>query len=296
MRILIIKTSSLGDVIHTLPAVTDAKLHYPDLQFDWVVEEAFAEIPTWHPAIKQVIPVAFRRWRKQVLTTYLSGNWHQFKQTLSSNKYDKIIDAQGLIKSAFLTYQAIGVRCGLNYHSAREPLASIAYQQSYNILKNQHAVTRVRQLFAKVLNYQLPDSPPEYGIAKHFFQSTKSKQVVFLHGTTWLTKHWPEDNWLKLAKLVTNVGFKVKIPWGNLEEQQRALRIAAIHKNISLIPKSNLYDLANILAQSKVVVGVDTGLAHLAAALSIPSITLYGATQPAKTGTYGNQQQHLSAD
>ncbi|MDM8565808.1 lipopolysaccharide heptosyltransferase I [Candidatus Halobeggiatoa sp. HSG11] len=296
MQILIVKTSSLGDVIHTLPAVTDAKQRYPDLQFDWVVEEAFAEIPTWHPAIRHVIPVALRRWRKQILTTYLNGTWHQFKQTLNSNKYDKIIDAQGLIKSSFLSYQASGTRCGLDYNSAREPLASVAYQKRYNIFKNQHAVTRVRQLFANVLDYKLPNTPPEYGIKNHFSQQLNNKQIVFLHGTTWLTKHWPEDNWFKLAKLVTDVGLNIKVPWGNSDEQQRALRIAAVHKNISLIPKGSLHDLAIILAQSQAVVGVDTGLAHLAAALSIPSITLYGATQPAKTGTYGDNQQHLLAN
>lgn len=296
MQILIVKTSSLGDVIHTLPAVTDAQQHYPDLQFDWVVEEAFAEIPTWHPAIRQVIPVALRRWRKQILTTYHNHTWQQFKQTLRANQYDKIIDAQGLIKSAFLTYQALGIRCGLDRHSAREPLASLAYQQSYNIPKQQHAVTRTRQLFANVLNYPVPNTPPEYGIIKHFQQQTNKKQIVFLHGTTWPTKHWPEDSWLNLAKLATNAGLKIYVPWGNSNEQQRAARIATVHPNISVIPKSNLYNLATILAQSQAVVGVDTGLAHLAAALSIPAVTLYGATQPALTGTYGNNQRHLTAN
>ncbi|MCK5877883.1 MAG: lipopolysaccharide heptosyltransferase I, partial [Candidatus Marithrix sp.] len=266
MQILIVKTSSLGDIIHTLPAVTDAKQHYPNLQFDWLVEEAFAEIPTWHPAIRKVIPVALRSWRKQILTTYLNGTWHHFKRALNSTQYDKIIDAQGLIKSAFLTYQATGIRCGLNFHSARESFASIAYQKSYNILKNQHAVTRVRLLFANILDYQLPTSPPDYGIAKYFTQQPRNRQIVFLHGTTWLTKHWPENNWLKLARLATDAGLNIKIPWGNFEEQQRALRIAAVHKNISLIPKSNLHNLAIVLAESQAVVGVDTGLAHLAAA------------------------------
>ena len=298
MQILIVKTSSLGDVIHTLPAITDAQQYYPDLQIDWVVEEAFAEIPTWHPAVKQVIPVALRRWRKQILTTYFNGTWHQFKQVLCSKQYDKIIDAQGLIKSAFLTYQAMGLRCGLDRNSAREPLASVAYQQSYNIPKQQHAITRTRQLFAKILDYPLPNTQPDYGIIKHFQPQTNNKQlkIVFLHGTTWLSKHWPETNWLKLAKLATAAGVKVYVPWGNSNEQQRAIRIAKVHQNVSIIPKSNLRNLAIILAQSQAVVGVDTGLAHLAAALAVPSITLYGATQPALTGTYGNYQQHLSAN
>lgn len=298
MHILIIKTSSLGDVIHTLPALSDALQHDPQLQSDWLVEEAFAEIPAWHPAIKRVIPVALRRWRKQAWRTWYSGTWRKFIHTLTKQQYDKVIDAQGLIKSAFLTYQARGLRCGLDRHSAREPLAALAYQQTYAISKNQHAVTRIRQLFAAVLDYPLPDSPPDYGIVSHLnvaCQSVRST-VIFLHGTTWITKHWPDKYWIALAQRLTAAGFAVRLPWGNREEYARAQKIAATDPNISLIPKSNLHGIATALAQARAVVGVDTGLAHLAAALAVPSVTLYGATQPTWTGTYGPQQKHLQAD
>ncbi len=297
MHILVVKTSSLGDVIHTLPALTEARKHYPQLQCDWLVEEAFAEIPSWHPAVKRVIPVALRRWRKRPWQTWQSGEWHQFIQTLTSQQYDKIIDAQGLIKSAFLTYQARGFRCGLDRHSAREPLAAYAYQQRYPIAKNQHAVTRVRQLFAKVLGY--PTSGyPDYGIAQCNFQdqANANKPILFLHGTTWVTKHWPNTYWIALAKRVTAEGLAVRLPWGNEQEYIRAKQIAAIHPNISLIPKTNLYGIASALAQARAVVGVDTGLAHLAAALDVPSVTLYGATEPAFTGTYGSQQKLMQAN
>ncbi len=331
--LLIIKTSSLGDVIHTLPALTDALRYYPHLQCDWVVEETFAEIPAWHPAVKRVIPVALRRWRKQPWQTWYSGRWREFIDTLTAQQYNIIIDAQGLIKSAWLTYRARGVRCGLDRHSAREPLAALAYQQRYAIDKNQHAVTRVRQLFAAALDYPVPTSAPDYGIIRHFQSQPQSVTrkvshqknrpspsltsekilpiktapdlnptfsappiIIFLHSTTWLTKHWPENYWVALAQRVTAAGFAVRLPWGNEPEYQRAQRIAAHHSNISLIPKSDLSGIAIELAQASAVVGVDTGLAHLAAALSVPSITLYGATQPARTGTYGQQQQHLSAD
>jgi len=296
MHILIIKTSSLGDIIHTLPALTDAYQHDPQLQCDWLVEEAFAEIPTWHPAVKRVIPVALRRWRKQVWQTWYSGKWRQFIHSLTEQQYDKVIDAQGLIKSAFLTYHARGCRCGLDRHSAREPLAALAYQQRYAISKNQHAVTRIRQLFAAVLDYPQPDSPPDYGIAKHFQHKSIRPTIICLHGTTWLTKHWPDKYWIALAQRITAAGFAVRLPWGNPQEYARAQKIAAIDPNISLIPKSNLHGIATALAQAQAVVGVDTGLAHLAAALGIPSVTLYGATQPARTGTYGPQQKHLQAD
>jgi len=298
MHLLIIKTSSLGDVIHTLPALTDALQYYPDLQCDWVVEEAFAEIPTWHPAVKRVMPVALRRWRKHPWQTLKSGTWHQFIQTLTQQHYDKIIDAQGLLKSAFLAYKARGLRCGLNRHSAREPLAALAYQQRYSIPKNQHAVTRVRQLFATVLDYPVSDTPPDYGIIHHFQPISKPDQkwptIIFLHGTTWPTKHWPDSYWLALAQKAVGAGFNVRLPWGNSQEYQRAQQLASLNpQKISLIPKSNLHDIAMELAQARAIVGVDTGLAHLAAALAVPSITLYGATEPGRTGTYGQHQTHL---
>lgn len=297
MRILIIKTSSLGDVIHTLPALTDAHQRFPTLQFDWLVEEAFAEIPSWHPAVKQVIPVALRRWRKHPWQTWSNGTWHHFVQTLTQHHYDRVIDAQGLLKSAFLTLKARGLRCGLNHHCAREPLAALAYQQRYAIPNHQHAVTRVRQLLAAVLDYPPPEEPPDYGIS-HYFQ-VKSQPIepiiIFLPGTTWITKHWPENYWIELAQQVTTAGYLIRVPWGNAAEYERAQRMARSVPNLSLIPKSHLQGLALELARARAVVGVDTGLAHLAAALAIPSVTLYGATQPARTGTYGLQQLHLQS-
>lgn len=299
MHLLIVKTSSLGDVIHTLPALTDAVQSYPDLQCDWLVEEAFAEIPAWHPAVEQVIPVALRRWRKQVWQTWYSGTWRKFIQRLRLKQYDKVIDAQGLIKSAFFTYKARGLRCGLDRHSAREPLAALAYQQRYAIPKNQHAVTRTRQLFAAVLDYPQPDSPPDYGISSYFQdQSLELEQptVIFLHGTTWDTKHWPDNYWVALAERVTGAGFTLRLPWGNEREYARAMMIAGTNPNISLIPKGNLQAIATALAQAQAVVGVDTGLAHLTAALAVPSVTLYGPTEALRTGTYGPKQEHLQAN
>jgi heptosyltransferase-1 len=297
MHLLIVKTSSLGDVIHTLPAITDAVQYYPNLQCDWLVEEAFAEIPTWHSAVKQVIPVALRRWRKQVWQTWYSGTWRKFIQKLKSEQYDKVIDAQGLIKSAFLTYHARGLRCGLDRNSAREPLAALAYQQRYAILKNQHAVTRTRQLFAAALDYPLPDSPPDYGISNYFKPDLqKQPTIIFLHGTTWDTKHWPDSYWVALAKRVTGAGFAVRLPWGNEREHARAKIIAANNPNVSIIPKGNLQAIATALAHAQAVVGVDTGLAHLTAALAVPSVTLYGSTQALRTGTYGPKQAHLQAN
>jgi heptosyltransferase-1 len=297
MHILLIKTSSLGDVIHTLPALTDAQQQLSQLQCDWLVEESFAEIPHWHPIVRRVIPVALRQWRKQLWRTWSSGTWQRFIEQLTQQQYDYVIDAQGLLKSAWLTYLARGRRCGFDYRSAREALASWVYQQRYLIPPNQHAVTRLRQLLAAVLKYTLPQTLPDYGIRSYFqaqsLASTAAPTLIFLHGTTWATKHWPDDYWLALTERAISAGYQIRLPWGNSHEQVRAQRMAAIHPQVSLIPKGNLYKLAGELFQAKAVVGVDTGIAHLAAALAVPSLTLYGATQPTRTGTYGSQQRHL---
>ena len=124
MRVLVIKTSSLGDVIHALPALTDAARAIPGIRFDWVVEEGFAEIPTWHPAVDKVIPVAIRRWRKNLWQTFKSGEWRRFKQRIQSTKYDLVIDAQGLLKSAWLTRYVRAPVAGFDKNSAREPIAA----------------------------------------------------------------------------------------------------------------------------------------------------------------------------
>jgi heptosyltransferase-1 len=299
MHILIIKTSSLGDVIHTLPALTDALGQFSQLQADWVIEPTFAEIPTWHPAVKRVIPVALRKWRRRPWHTWHSGTWHQFIETLREQRYDYVIDAQGLMKSAILAYQARGRRGGYDWHSAREPLASLAYQQRYAIAKNQHAVTRLRQLFAGILNYSFSSSSPVYGIASHFPPPHKPPKalprLIFLHGTSWPSKLWPERYWIALAQRATTAGFTIRLLWGNEPEKQRAQRIAATNSQVEIIPLSNLQHIAQEMVQAQAVVGVDTGLAHLAAALAVPSITIYGATQPLKTGTYGAHAKHLTA-
>ena len=298
MKILIVKTSSLGDVLHTLPALTDAVQALPGAHFDWVEEEAYAEIPAWHPAVDQVIPVALRRWRKRPMQALLSGEWSHFQRSLRAQRYDKIIDAQGLIKSALLTRLAHGRRYGLDGASAREPWAEFAYQQRYAIAKQQHAIERVRQLFAAVLDYPVPQGRPDYGIARQQFapDTAVENTIVFLHGTTWPSKRWPQAYWIRLARLTNAAGFRVSLPWGNAAERADAQMIADACADAEVLPQLTLTGLAGVLASACAVVGVDTGLAHLAAALSVPTLTLYGATHPDLTGTCGQAQAHLSAE
>lgn len=297
-RVLIIKTSSLGDVIHTLPALTDAAQAIPGTHFDWVVEENIAEVPAWHKDVDRVIPVALRRWRKNITQALRRKEWSEFLKYLRTEEYDAVIDAQGLLKSAFLTRLARGKRCGLAWNSIREPLASLVYQHTVSVAKNQHAIARVRELFAKTLAYPLPQLPPDGGIAKERLPvyDKVTNYIMFLHGTTWANKHWPESYWLQLALSVVKEGYSLVLPWGNAVERERAERIAALSQHITVLPKLSLTEIAGVLVRAKAVVSVDTGLSHLAAALAVPAIGLYGPTNPALTGSYGPSQIHLAAD
>jgi len=296
-QILVIKTSSLGDVIHTLPALTDAAAAIPGITFDWVVEENIAEVPAWHPAVRQVLPVALRRWRRGWWQSPERTQRSQFTQRLRAREYDAVIDAQGLIKSAWISWSARGPRHALSWTSAREPLSSLAAHHRHPIAKGQHAIARVRQLFARSLGYPCPTSAPDYGIDRSRFLTGPPPEptIVFLHGTTWPTKHWPEESWTALAGLAAADGYDVRLPWGNPAEKARADRIAKTCPRAQVLPRMSLAELAGVLATARGVVAVDTGLAHVAAALGVPAVTLYGATTPGLTGTLGRHQVSLQA-
>ena len=195
MRVLIVKTSSMGDVLHTLPSLTDAMRAIPGIRFDWVVEEGFAQIPTWHEAVDRVIPVAIRRWRKAWFSAPIRAERKAFREAVQAQRYDAIVDAQGLVKSAALvTRLAHGVKHGMDWQTAREPLASLFYNRRHHIAKQQHAVERTRELFAKSLGYAKPDLQGDYAIAQHCLRETDkdiAPYLVFLHATTRDDKHWP---------------------------------------------------------------------------------------------------------
>lgn len=295
MKVLIIKMTSMGDVIHTFPALTDAQKHIPDIQFDWVVEKAFQELPKWHVAVNKVIPVALRKWRKNPWQALKSKEISSALTSLRQEKYDLVIDAQGLLKSGILAGLTKGKRFGLDKHSIREPLATWFYKDKVTVAKGQHAVTRTRELFAKIFNYPIPQSFPDFAIEHAFTKVSEQDYLVFLHGTTWITKHWPETYWYNLIELINNAPYKIYLPWGNEVEHQRAKRLAQAATNAEVLPKLSLTKLGNIIANSKGIVAQDSGLAHLAAALAIPTISLYGPTDPALTGTVGHNQTHLAA-
>ena len=297
MRVLIVKVSSLGDVIHTLPALTDAKMAHPDLVFDWVVEESFTEIPSWHPAVNKVIPVAFRRWRKNIFNLLFNAEFRNFRRELKATDYDLVIDAQGLLKSGLICSMVPAKTVGLDRESIREKLACRFYDETYNISWQQHAVERTRELFARALAYSVPGKV-DYGIDLDRFASTEpvdQKTLLFLHGTTWDTKLWPETYWQELAVQANQAGYKVNLLWGNLEELERARRIAADKPQVKVAGRHSLTEIAQLMCRSTAIVAVDTGLAHLAAALGRPTLALYGASDAMRTGTFGDNQIHLQA-
>ena len=294
MRVLIVKTSSMGDVLHTLPALTDAQRAIPGIQFDWVVEEGFAQIPSWHSAVDRVIPVAIRRWRKAWFSAPIKAERKAFRDAVRLQQYDAIIDAQGLVKSAALvTRLGRGIKHGMDWSTAREPLASLFYNCKHHIARQQHAVERTRELFAKSLRYTKPQSQGDYAIAQHFLNDLNAdagQYAVFLHATTRDDKHWPEANWRELIGQLHNAGIRIKLPWGAPHEEARAKRLADGFNYVDVLPRMSLEEIASVLAGAKFVVSVDTGLSHLTAALDRPNITLYGPTDPGLIGGYGKNQ------
>jgi heptosyltransferase-1 len=288
----------MGDLIHTLPALTDAGFAIPGIRFDWVVEDSFSEIPAWHPLVDRVIPVALRRWRKGVFSKETRAEWGALRSTLQSREYDLVLDAQGLMKSAFLSWFAKGTRAGLDFSSARESLASLAYQKKHTVNFYQHAVMRMRSLFSLALGYELPTTPPIFGVDKKQFQTSGPTEdyMVFLHGTTWPSKLWPEEYWQDLARKVEQRGWRVKISGGNDDEVARAQRIAAGNSAVDVMPRLTIKQMATLLAGARSAVAVDTGFGHLSAALDVPTVSIYGSTNAEYTGALGQSSVLLSAN
>lgn len=294
---LLIKTSSLGDVFHTLPALQDAYQKVPGLQVDWVVEEAFAEIPKWHPAVQKVIPVAWRRWRGKLLSHSVRKEMSVFRERLTKKHYDLVIDAQGLFKSAVIARMAQGKRIGLDGASCREPVASLFYNEGIHVPKGTHAISRLRTLFAKSFGYEVPENFA-YGLSKErWIHPEKLGQYwLFLHGTTWDTKLWPEEYWKELAGLAVKSGKQVVLPWGNETERKRAARITDGLEGAEVLPRMGINALMHYLAHAEAIVGVDTGLSHVAAAMEIPAVAIYGATDHGLTGALGPQMEVMKSD
>lgn len=290
----------MGDVIHTLPALTDAMRAIPGIQFDWVVEEKFQAIPKWHPAVDRVIPIQLRQWKKNKNNRYhllkIFKALKNFNTTLNQESYDLVIDVQGLMKSALMTRFVRSPSAGYNKNSIREKWASIFYQKRYKVSRQQHAVERIRQLFSEALYYPRPTSMADYGVDKSaWLDNTIEPYVLFFHGTTWANKHWPERYWKTLIQLLNAAQLTVKLSWGTPEEYERSVRLAQ-HGGAEVLPDLTIEGLIPAIANAVAVVAVDTGLCHLASALNIPTIALFGPTDPEKTGVMGEKQFNLTAN
>ena len=289
MRLLVVKTSSLGDILNSFPAISDAALARPGIEIDWVVEEPFAAAPAWHPAVARVIPVNLRRWRRSFRPSEVTA----FLRQLRTRRYDLIVDAQGLVKSALLTLAARGRACGFDFPSAREGIVSLFYRRHATASWELHAIDRQRRLFAQALGYPLPETPPDFGLPP--LPRPARPRLLMLHGTTWETKRWPEVHWIGLAQQALAAGVEPVLRWHGEAEREEAERIAAAAPGTSVIPAPDLEALRRVIGEASVVAANDSGPAHLAAALGIPSVTLYGATRPEHNGTVGPGQVHLAA-
>jgi len=280
-RILFVKTSSLGDVVHNCPAVSDAAHAIPGAEIDWVVEEPFAPVAAMHSRVRRVIPVAVRRWRTALWNPAVWREMREVRRAIAAERYDAVIDTQSLLKSALITSWAHGPRHGLDRDSAREPLAALFYDRRHAVARELHAVERNRRLAAAALGYAVPSSL-DYGLKR--ISPGKDAAVVFLTMTSRADKLWPEECWIDLGRAL---GGKAVLPWGNEAERLRAERIARALPDGSVLPRQTIDGLASLFSGARAVVGVDTGLTHLAAALGARTVGIYCGSDPARTGIYG---------
>lgn len=300
MKLLLVKTTSFGDVLHAFPALNDAWRSIDGLVCDWLVEAPYAAMPAWHPAVREVIPVSMRGWRRAPWIHHLPAV-RRFIRQLRGEHYDIIIDAQGLMKSALLARLARGRRVGYDRRSISEPVAARLYDGTVAVGGSMHAVDRIRALFAGALGYPLPEGL-DYGLQLPPLTGRNDRPrdtgscLVFIPGTTWPSKRWPIPYWRTLTGLATGAGLEVAVVSGSAVEQRAAERIAEGIEGASVQPALPLDDLARFLAGARAVVSVDSGPGHLAAAVGTPGVSIYGATDAALTGTRGTSQVHLSAD
>jgi heptosyltransferase-1 len=289
-NILLIKTSSLGDVVHNLPVVGDIRARFPRARIDWVVEEAYCDIVGMHSGVHRALPVALRRWRGNVLNPAHWREFGQFRRSLSGMRYDCVIDTQGLIKSALLARVASGTRHGYAGASAREPLAAKFYDVVHAVPRDLHAVVRNRRLAAMALGYELP-TVLDYGIAVPVGPAALAprRYCVLLHATSRADKLWPEPAWERLGNELARQGYASVLPWGSAAERARSERIARALPDAMVPPAQGIPGMASLLSGAQAVIGVDTGLTHLAAALGRPVVALYCGTHPGLTGVYAGQ-------
>jgi heptosyltransferase-1 len=288
-EILLIKTSSLGDVIHQMPALTEARARQPDARFSWVVEETYAPLVRLHPAVTDVVPVSTRRWRKAL---YSPATWREigtFARTLRGRTYDEVIDTQGLIRTGLIAKLARGRRHGYDAQSIKEPLAARFYDVRHAVSRDMHAIARNRVLTGLALGYT-PDGPADYGLVR---RASPAPHAVLLHATARAEKLWPEERWIEIGRALSRRGIEVVLPWGTKEERTRSERLAAALPDARVPARQSLDQIAQLIARAAFVVGVDTGLLHLAAAFGVPLVAIFTGSEPGLTGPRGAGQTQI---
>ena len=282
----------MGDVIHNMALVSDIHAHFPDALIDWVVETSFVEIVKLNPNINAIIPVAMRRWKRAIFSRQTWREISAFKRQINAQKYDAILDTQALLKSAIIARLANGMSHGPNTKTAREPLAGLLYHHGYDISPKIHALKRYRMLAAQALGYTLPSTPPVYNLAisnAHLPDGIQKQipqnYVMALHSTARDAKLWPVEHWVRLGHYLASKGLSILLPWGSESEFARSNLIAASLTNAVVLPKMNLTQLAILIIQAQVAIGVDTGLMHMAVAFKIPTLAIFCDTYIWQAGT-----------
>ena len=288
-RVLFVKLSSLGDIVHLLPAVTDLAEHRPGARIAWAVEEAYADLVTLHPAVAEAIPVGLRGLRRAPLAP---GGWMRMarvRRKIHHASWDFVVDSQGLLKSALVARFARAPAFGFDAKSARERLASRFYDVKVCVPRDLHAVERNRRLVGEVFGYQpqgsarygllRPDAPPAWVPAERY--------VVMLHAASRPAKRWPDDRWIELGQMLAAQGDAAIFPGGTEAERAAAQRIAAQVPRALAAPAMSILEAAALLGHAEGVVGVDTGLTHLAVALGVTTVGIYCATRTELTGLHG---------
>ena len=283
--ILFVKTSSLGDVIHHMPALSEARRHLPQARYSWVVEQQFAPLVRLHPAVDEVIPVASRQWRRAPLAR---ATWREiaiFSRVLRARRYDEIIDTQGLLRSAIIARHARGRRHGYDRRSVRESPAAALYDVRHAVAREPHAIDRNRLLTGLALGYA-PDTSADFGLVRATLARPGDYGVLF-HGTARREKEWPLELWVGLARELRGRGVPLVVPWGTPAEKRRSDAIAAAVAGVRVPDRVPLDVMARLVAGAAFVVGVDTGLMHLAAALGVPLAAIFLTSKPDLTGPMG---------
>ncbi|HUP08830.1 MAG TPA: lipopolysaccharide heptosyltransferase I [Caldimonas sp.] len=287
MRILIVKLSSLGDVVHAMPVVHDILRVHPAARIDWVVEPGFAPLLVRMRGLADVIECPLRRWARAWWRAQTRREWRALRARLAAERYDAILDLQGLTKSALVARAAHGTRYGLaaaTDGASHEFPARWLVDHPIEIEPRTHALDRSRELVARALGYPL-EGPPDFGLRRKSSPMQGDPVVAFIHGSSRADKLWPEPDWVELGRRFANDGWRIALPQAGADEGERAARLAqAIGSRAAVWPAMDLGEVIDRMQAVQGAIGVDSGLSHIAVALDLPHVQLYNFPTAWRTG------------